>query len=238
MINILSHYKKLLFYLLHRFEPGNYKKMRFYLSNILVEDVAPFIDLHGKRVLDVGGSSGEFSAFLEKKFQCSSVNLDPFPPKKSFKNTVKAFADKIPFKENSFDFVICRGVIEHIPTGKRVVSVNEMYRVLKRGGVAYFVVPPWFNPHAGHMLKPFHIFPFPIAKWLRKLFFGNEVSANSYAEATLFPITFKEAEILFIKSHFKIEETLDTHLRFHFLTKIPLVRELLVPAVAFILKKP
>jgi len=238
MANILFHYKKLFFFARHRFEPGNYKKMRFYLSHILVKDVASFINLEKKHVLDVGGAEGEFSAFLEKEFHCSAINSDPFPPKGSFKNTVKAFADDLPFKEKSFDFVICRGVLEHIPAEKRGKSVSEIYRVLKTGGVAYFVVPPWFNPHAGHMLKPFHLLPFRAAKFLRNLFFSEKTNFNSYAEATLFPITFRGAKNLFIENNFLIEKTLDTHLRLHFLTKIPVLREFMVPAVAFILKKP
>jgi len=236
-VNFISHYKKLFFFLRHRFESDNYAKMRGYLSTVLVQDVSRFINLKGKRVLDVGGSSGEFCSFLTTEFGCSAVNLDPNPPKKHFKNTVKAFADNIPFKDNHFDFVICRGVLEHIPAGKRKKSVDEIYRVLKRGGTAYFVVPPWFNPHAGHMFKPFHILPFRLAKFLRGLIFGEEIVWNSYAEATLHPITFAESKRLFTRAGFKLLTTLDTHLRMHFFTKVPVLREFMVPAVTFVLKK-
>ena len=39
-------------------------------------------------------------------------------------------------------------------------------------------------------------------------------------------------------SGFQLVTTRDTHLRLHGLTKIPLLREVAVPAVTFILKKP
>jgi len=236
--SLFSHYKNLVHFLFHRFEGSNYEKMRFYLSNILVMDVSKFIDLKEKKVLDIGGSNGEFCAFLEKNFKCKCVNLEPYPPKKIVcKEAVKAFADKIPFKSNTFDFVICRGVMEHIPREKRLKSAQESYRVLKKGGVAYFVIPPWFNPHAGHMMKPFHILPFAWAKFLRKLFFGTKINGNSYEEMTLYPLTFFESKKIFSQAGFKTVRTLDTHLRLHFLTRIPIINEFLVAAVAFILIK-
>ena len=41
----------------------------------------------------------------------------------------------------------------------------------------------------------------------------------------------------FEKSGFEIIDMKDTHLRFHFLCRIPILREFLIPAVAFIVKK-
>jgi hypothetical protein len=32
-------------------------------------------------------------------------------------------------------------------------------------------IPPWNNPWAGHNLRPFHIFPFKVARKLKLLFF-------------------------------------------------------------------
>jgi SAM-dependent methyltransferase len=40
----------------------------------------------------------------------------------------------LPFKENSFDFVISDQVLEHLDNPKK--AVTESYRVLKRGGIA------------------------------------------------------------------------------------------------------
>ena len=112
-----------------------------------------------------------------------------------------------------------------------------MHRVTKCGGICYIMIPPWYNPHAGHGLKPFHMFGFETAKRLRKLFFRQTISVNSFKEAGLYPITFKRMREMILKSGFKILDTKDTHLRLHFLTKIPLLREVLVSSVSFILKK-
>jgi len=54
------------------------------------------------------------------------------------------------FKENSFDLVYSNSVLEHISGIKR--AIEEMYRVLKPGGIAYHIYDPWFSPRGGHSL--------------------------------------------------------------------------------------
>jgi len=236
-IGLFKHYKKLWFYNFHRFKGNNYLLMRNYFAEILVEEVEEFESLYNKKVLDVGGARGEFCKVLKEKRNCDAVNLDPYPGKHIWPKTIIGFADNLPFKGGEFDIVICRGTLEHIPTKKQQKSVDEMYRVLKRKGLCYIAIPPWYNPFAGHHLKPFHIFPFRIAKHLRELVFRNKVQSNSFSEEGLYPITFRRMTRMVLKSNFRTIATRDTHLRLHFLTRIPIIREITVPTVAFILKK-
>lgn len=112
-----------------------------------------------------------------------------------------------------------------------------MYRVTKVGGICYILIPPWYNPHAGHSLKPFHIFPFKVAKLLRQFVFRDKISANSFQEANLYPVSFGRMLKLISTTGFKLIATRDTHFRLHFLTRIPIIREIAVPSVAFILVK-
>jgi len=235
--NIFVHYSKLIYFLFNRFKGNNYQKMREYFTYIFLSEIEKYIILNKKKILDIGGASGTFCKILSKLRKCDATNLDPSPGKKFWKNTVIAFADKIPFSKNVFDLVICRGVFEHIPPEKQQPSINEMYRVTKHGGYGYIVIPPWYNPHAGHGLKPFHLLPFNIAKFLRELIFRNKITGHSYEEVVLYKITCKKMEQMIKKSGFQIVETLDTHLRLHFLTKVPILREILIPAVAYIIIK-
>jgi predicted SAM-dependent methyltransferase len=46
---------------------------------------------------------------------------------------------KIPYPDNSFDFLICNHVLEHITDIQ--VAINEIYRVLKSGGQAVLQTP-------------------------------------------------------------------------------------------------
>jgi ubiquinone/menaquinone biosynthesis C-methylase UbiE len=236
-INKVSHYKKLLFFALKRYEGVNYSKMREYFTEVFLYDIHKFIKInHSHKIIDVGGSTGEFSKVIGTKFKCDIVNLDPSDIKPVWK-TLKNEAHEIPFEDNYFDLVLFRGVMEHIPPNKQQISLNEIYRVMKKEGIGYFVIPPWYNPHAGHGLKPFHIFPFAIAKFLRNLFFKKKVKYNSLEEASLYKITFSQMKKMINLAGFKIIDMKDTHLRFHFLCKVPILREFLIPAVAFLVKK-
>ncbi len=52
---------------------------------------------------------------------------------------VKADICQLPFDDNSFDFIICNHVLEHIPDDHK--AMQELYRVLANGGTAITQVP-------------------------------------------------------------------------------------------------
>lgn len=52
---------------------------------------------------------------------------------------VKADICNLPFGDNSFDFILCNHVLEHIPDDTR--AMQELYRVLSPGGTAILQVP-------------------------------------------------------------------------------------------------
>jgi SAM-dependent methyltransferase len=132
---------------------------------------------------------------------------------------------------------LLRGVIQHIPTERKLKSLKEIHRVLKTGGIAYVMIPPWYNPLSGQNIKPFQYFPFPIAKHFRNSIFLSDIQAQTLAELGLWPMTFKNTLRLIKKSNFKILKTEDILFRIHFLTKLPFIREIVLPSVGFILKK-
>jgi SAM-dependent methyltransferase len=52
---------------------------------------------------------------------------------------VKADICNLPFEDNSFDFIFCNHVLEHIPDDTK--AMQELYRVLKVGGMGIFQIP-------------------------------------------------------------------------------------------------
>lgn len=52
---------------------------------------------------------------------------------------VKADICDLPFDENSYDFILCNHVLEHIPDDTK--AMQELYRVLKPGGIAILQIP-------------------------------------------------------------------------------------------------
>ncbi len=52
---------------------------------------------------------------------------------------IKADICNLPFKEEEFDIIFCNHVLEHIPDDTK--AMRELYRVLKRGGMAILQIP-------------------------------------------------------------------------------------------------
>lgn len=56
---------------------------------------------------------------------------------------VKADICNLPFKDNEFDMILCNHVLEHIPDDTK--AMQELYRVLKVGGMGVFQIPQDVN---------------------------------------------------------------------------------------------
>lgn len=93
--------------------------------------------IKGKKVLDVGCANGKTLKYIER-FGPNAVGIDVVGPlvEKAKKNTrfpvQVADANNIPFKDSSFDIVLCMDMIEHTKTQSKVLS--EISRVTKKGG--------------------------------------------------------------------------------------------------------
>lgn len=56
---------------------------------------------------------------------------------------VKADICNLPFPDNTYDFILCNHVLEHIPDDEK--AMQELYRILKPGGVGIFQIPQDLN---------------------------------------------------------------------------------------------
>jgi ubiquinone/menaquinone biosynthesis C-methylase UbiE len=52
---------------------------------------------------------------------------------------VKADICNLPFEDNTFDFILCNHVLEHINDDTK--AIKELYRVMKPGGSGVFQIP-------------------------------------------------------------------------------------------------
>lgn len=236
----MRHYRRLVFYTFKRFEGDHYTRMREYLAEVFLDEIEAFVPLANRRILDVGGANGEFCRVLEaRRPSCRAINLDLLPDRSSplWKRTAMGSGIAMPFPDQSFDVVLCRGVIEHLPPPGKARLLTDIRRALRHDGLGYIMTQPWWNPNAGHHLKPFHVLPFPLAKRLRHLVFGNRVEGTSYADEQLYPNTFRDMMRLIQQSGLRYITGLDTHLRMHFMTSIPLLREVAIPSVAYICRR-
>ena len=56
---------------------------------------------------------------------------------------VKADICNLPFRDNSYDIILCNHVLEHIPDDTK--AMQELYRVMKPGGYGIFQIPQDLN---------------------------------------------------------------------------------------------
>lgn len=235
-MNIIRYYFEL-FKFASRGGEGYYAA-RTFMAEITISELEEFVNLRSKKVLDVGGEFGDFCKLLAESKKCQAINLEPTKPSGGFVHkTIIGKADKIPFDNNTFDLVLLRGVLQHIPTNLKLKSLLEIKRVLKDGGILYIMIPPWYNPLSAQILKPFQYFGFKLAKHFRNSIFRSNIKANSLSELGLWPMTISLTEKLIHKANFKKLKTTDILGRMNFLTKIPILREFLLPSVGFILRK-
>ena len=246
---LARHYKTLWFFARNRFRQGEFSRMRRYFAKLLVEDLQRDLKfaLPGKMVLEVGGHLGEFSAFFEETCGAMCVNLEIQDPREFggyFERTIIGDGTAIPFVNESFDFILCRGVIEHVPQAKQQTLLQECERVLKRGGICLINTQPWYSPFAGHQIRPFHLLPFRVAVFLRRLTLSKEArerfkldEARSVADFDLYPLTMRRVEHMISDCGFRILATRDYHTRLHWTTRIPALREALTQSITYLLSR-
>ena len=119
------------------------------------------------RVLDVGAASGGFLiACSQLGYQCAGIE----PWEEARLNAIKlskylgipihvvnGTAESIPYEANTFDVVHASSVIEHVSDVEK--AFEEIYRVLKPGGVF------WFNAASAMCPRQSEIRGFPLFGW-------------------------------------------------------------------------
>ncbi len=122
------------------------------------------------QLLDVGSSTGIIDHFLADHFgMVTGIDIDSkavdFAKNTFAKDNLefkKADAMALEFQDNHFDIVICTHIYEHVPDSQTLL--NEIYRVLKPGGICYFAAGNRLSLMEPHYSLPFlSILPRPLA---------------------------------------------------------------------------
>ncbi|MFA5856740.1 MAG: class I SAM-dependent methyltransferase [Candidatus Pacearchaeota archaeon] len=122
----------------------NYVYERFFKEHIKKNNIS------NPRVLDIGSGKGNhlvsFSRLgmkptgLDKKEECLAILKDMGFNGIDIKEC-DIEKDKFPFKDNTFDFIFSKSVLEHVTNTDNFVK--EALRVLKPNGIAVFLTPDW-----------------------------------------------------------------------------------------------
>ena len=119
----------------------NYSLRRYYVDEFHARRVAEIPA--GSRTLDLGGNKirkrGQFDI---ERFKLDVIYANYVTDKKP---DVQADAAYLPFRDDSFDVVICAELLEHVYQPKDVLA--EAFRVLKPGGRLLLTVPFMIQIH-------------------------------------------------------------------------------------------
>lgn len=114
------------------------------------------------KILDLGCGRGDFAqAFLSSGMQVSAVDLSDCVTE-NYENIDFKKCDftkeNLPYKDNSFDVIFSKSVIEHLYYPETVFS--EAKRILKPGGLLITMCPSWEHNHRTYFDDFTHRTPF------------------------------------------------------------------------------
>jgi SAM-dependent methyltransferase len=154
-----------------------------------VVQIASYVPVRGRTVLDVGGGPGYFSdAFREAGARY--LGVDPDVGELSARGApgagmLRASGTKLPVRTASVDICYSSNVLEHV--ADHAAMLDEMVRVTRPAGTVIVSFTPWLSPWGGHETAPWHYLGGGYARrrYLRRT--GHEPK-NRYGES-LFPIS-------------------------------------------------
>lgn len=110
------------------------------------------------RGLEIGCQRGGLIDQISERTGLSWAGIDPILKENSFTDRYAPIgpgrADSIPYPDDHFDAAVLANVFEHIPPEDRQRSLDEIYRVLRPGGVLAGQIPNPYFPIESHSRLP------------------------------------------------------------------------------------
>jgi SAM-dependent methyltransferase len=180
--------------LLREFRLEQTDPARFYtaIAEDSVGQLSEYVELAGRRFLDVGGGPGYFrDAFTAAGATYLALDSDVGEMAGAglvAEGSVLGSGMALPFRSGSFDVCYSSNVLEHVPDPWRMAE--EMLRVTRPGGIAFISYTVWYGPWGGHETAPWHYLGgmFARRRYLRRL---HREPKNRYGES-LFAVTVRD----------------------------------------------
>ena len=155
-----------------------------WMENYFLSNLNPEL-LKNKTLLDLGSfTGGRLSAWFEnyelKKVYGIDINpifkvaADEFALEKKINAEFKTgVGEKLPYEDNSFDFIVSTDTFEHVQNLEN--TMNECFRVLKPDGMLLAVFPQYLQPFESHLN---FVTKLPCIHW----FFNSKKISEKYYE--------------------------------------------------------
>lgn len=133
----------------NRYKGKSFNVLEYIYFNYRLKTISSHVrNLDSKSAVDVGCGTGDLlGAVLKKGFKTKLLtgmdysNAMLLIAKEKLKNTafIRADAQMLPYKNESFDLAFSIGVVPYLNEPQKAVS--ELYRILKTGGVCFLSYP-------------------------------------------------------------------------------------------------
>lgn len=172
---------------------------RYRKAHKIIHLLQDYVDLSQCDLLDIGTGSGHvISRIAQQCKSATSVNLEDERVIRKCYSFQQVPDVHLPFEDESFDVVISNQVIEHIPSQQK--HVDEIHRVLKKGGVAYLATPAKYA-----LIEPH--FRLPPLSWLPQSLANRYVRLRGYDLFDVYPLNFGRLRAL-VSGRFKLENVM------------------------------
>jgi 2-polyprenyl-3-methyl-5-hydroxy-6-metoxy-1,4-benzoquinol methylase len=128
------------------------KYSMYWWSNRFYAMLARRYGKRGARLLEVGSGMGHLAGQLEDTFETYGIDLNHWAVDQSKSVVTKtqlhtASAQELPFSDNSFNVVIIKHIVEHLPDPQK--AIQEIGRITEPGGTLILG-----TPNLDSLLKP------------------------------------------------------------------------------------
>lgn len=175
--------------LLHRIAPApavddrtdmpEFQKRSLASGTEFLEEFAPYQEIEGRRVLDIGCGLGGKTVAMANSGAAEVVGIDTDPEKIHWGRILAAregldnafftvqSASCLAFPDQRFDLVLLTDVVEHLSDPAK--ALLECARMLKPGGIALVAFPPYLSPWGAHLFSHIRI------PWAHVVFSEGEI---------------------------------------------------------------
>jgi SAM-dependent methyltransferase len=199
----------------HTYEKVSFARYsQYWWSNRFYAMLARRYAPEGGRLLEIGSGLGHLVAQLEDRFQTYGMDLNHWAVKASLPvigrtHLQTASAQELPFADSSFNVVIIKHIVEHLPDPAR--AIREIGRVTAPGGVLILATPnlgsllkPWKGEKWIGYLDPTHISLKQPEEWLAMIkqagFNFKRVFADGFWDVPYVPVVPRQLQKLFFGS--------------------------------------
>jgi ubiquinone/menaquinone biosynthesis C-methylase UbiE len=165
---LVNRYPKFIQHIYH-----NTETIHDYYDNML----SPLLVRKATMLLDAG--CGEKGIMNKYKGMCKlavgiDLSLEALKKNTALDKYLISDIIKLPFKDDSFDIILCQWVAEHMESPDS--TLKEFYRILKKGGHLIMVTNSIYHP----IMFLSSILPRKLRDWMKEKFFPAEIKEDTF----------------------------------------------------------